>query len=298
MPEYKVISYEQLEEPEHAHRSESLMHRMDELKNSIRELGLVEPIIVEDLQNGTYRVWAGHRRSIACTLLQKTDIPAMVYERNHPALERIQFDENRKRNRLTDAEETRVYHQFLTERGMGVPEIATFFDVPASRVQARIDVACGDPGVYEHVQAGRLSISQALEINRFESQGFKLHAIERCLQEGCGAEVIRRWRVEIQRKGVEAAVQDVEATWRDHVPDQIPVGMDECHIGPHLVPLLDRKIYPICHNHYNVFIEGLEALGKLRIIEEAGQKAFFNALLDKSERIVEEANADLQRGAD
>lgn len=288
MAEYKLLSYEVLEEPVNAHRTDSLMHNMEELVSSIRDVGLIEPIVVEDLNNGKYRIWAGHRRSIACTILQKLDIPAMVYPQSDPALERIQFDENRKRNRLTDAEEIRVYMQFWQERQMGVEQIAAFFDVAVSRVQQRLDIAAGDPHVYSLLQEGKLSVAQAAVISRIDHGGYRLQAIELATQHEFGGQAIHKWWQEEKRRGVVAGVPDATVPGLVAIPQQFDVGTDLCNLGGEQTPLLESRLYRICNDHYNVVLKGLERVGQIYQIEQAGLLPEYMALVRKAERLMQD----------
>lgn len=288
MAEYKLLSYEVLEEPVNAHRSDSLMHNMEELVSSIREVGLIEPIVVEDIGNGKYRIWAGHRRSIACTILQKLDIPSMVYSQGDVALERIQFDENRKRNRLTDAEETRVYLDCYRSRSMGIEQIASYFGVPQSRVQQRLDIACGDPHVYELMQAGKLSVAQAAVISRIDHGGYRLQAIELAIEHEFGGQAIHKWWMEEKRRGVVAGVPDATVPGLVAIPQQFDVGTDLCNLGGEQTPLLESRLYRICNDHYNVVLKGLERVGQIYQIEQAGLLPEYMALVRKAERLMQD----------
>jgi len=54
---------------------------LDDLANSIREKGLLNPIIVQKKDNGTYELIAGQRRLLACKKLGWDSIPAIIRER-------------------------------------------------------------------------------------------------------------------------------------------------------------------------------------------------------------------------
>jgi len=53
---------------------------LTELKNSIKNVGVINPIILRHTQDGAYQVVAGYKRLLACQELNRQTIPALVYE--------------------------------------------------------------------------------------------------------------------------------------------------------------------------------------------------------------------------
>lgn len=51
---------------------------MDELAGRIRQEGLIQPVVLNQIDNGRYRVIAGHRRIEACKRLRWHSVPAIV----------------------------------------------------------------------------------------------------------------------------------------------------------------------------------------------------------------------------
>jgi ParB family transcriptional regulator, chromosome partitioning protein len=104
-----------------------------ELANSIREVGLIQPIIVSKIEKETetgtevhYQLIAGERRLKASKLLGLERIPAIVKKVN---LERERLElaliENIQRANLNPIEEARAYARFQDEFGMTQREVAT-----------------------------------------------------------------------------------------------------------------------------------------------------------------------------
>ena len=53
---------------------------LDELKNSIKGVGVISPITLRHTQEGTYQVVTGYKRFLACQELNRQTIPALIYE--------------------------------------------------------------------------------------------------------------------------------------------------------------------------------------------------------------------------
>ncbi|OKH47673.1 hypothetical protein NIES2101_23330 [Calothrix sp. HK-06] len=80
--------------------------KIQSLAESISNDGLLEPIVVRKLENGTYELVAGERRLRACQKLQKQEVPANVIECDNIQANRIRLIENLQREDLNTYEET------------------------------------------------------------------------------------------------------------------------------------------------------------------------------------------------
>lgn len=68
--------------------------KLNALAESIRDNGLMEPIIVRPIENGIYEILAGHRRTRASRLLGKTEIKAIVVKADDELANRIMISTN------------------------------------------------------------------------------------------------------------------------------------------------------------------------------------------------------------
>jgi len=77
---------------------------MEELANSIREQGILQPILVRRTPSGTYEIIAGERRYRACKILGLKEIPAIIKDSDDTNLMVNSFLENAQREDLTPSE--------------------------------------------------------------------------------------------------------------------------------------------------------------------------------------------------
>lgn len=283
MPTFQMIPVDSLEAPENPQRTETLYADIDPLRDSIRTNGLQQPIGVERVAPTTHRIVWGHRRSVAVTQLGWSHIGAMVYEKGEANFDALMGAENYHRTNTNDAEEARYYKRILPNYPEGTIGLARELNVPQSRIERLLLCLEGDPKVFEMMAAGELSMAQAYEINKFQAPGYRLQAMERVKIDKIGADTIRRWRIDIQREGLDRGAVEQQVTWATPIK---PIGQEpmvNCMIGNHQVPLLGRKVYDICHDHYNIFIAGLEALGREEVLKEAGYYPAFMQLLRTAE---------------
>ena len=98
--------------------------RLNELADSIREHGVVQPIVVRPLDDGFFQLIAGERRWRASPRAGLTRIPAVVRETaEQPALE-IALIENLQREDLNPMEEARAYERLIVDFGLTQEEVA------------------------------------------------------------------------------------------------------------------------------------------------------------------------------
>ena len=80
--------------------------QMEELTNSIRDVGLIEPIVLEKIVDGSYKLLVGERRIRACLRLGLEEIEYVYLEDlDDWERKRIELDENLHREKLTWQEE-------------------------------------------------------------------------------------------------------------------------------------------------------------------------------------------------
>ena len=97
---------------------------LEQLAESIKEHGLLQPILVREYGDGRYQIIAGERRFRACKLAGLTEIPAIVVERDDKSAAQIALIENIQREDLNPLEEAQAYRALATDYGMTQEEIS------------------------------------------------------------------------------------------------------------------------------------------------------------------------------
>lgn len=95
-----------------------------ELSDSIKEYGVLQPVNVRRLSNGTYELVAGERRLKASQMAGLREIPAIVTEINDNDSAIIALIENLQREDLTFMEEAEAYYNLIIEHGLTQDELA------------------------------------------------------------------------------------------------------------------------------------------------------------------------------
>lgn len=95
-----------------------------ELANTIRDHGLLQPIIVREYQENEFEIIAGERRFRAVSLLKWNKIPAIVKDMNDTEAASLAVIENLQREGLTAIEEAKAYHELMELNKLTQTELA------------------------------------------------------------------------------------------------------------------------------------------------------------------------------
>ncbi len=86
---------------------------MMELVESIKAYGLLHPVVVHPLENGTYEMVSGHRRKRACELAGIETIPARIMELTRDEAILMMVDSNLQRDEILPSEKAKAYKMRL-----------------------------------------------------------------------------------------------------------------------------------------------------------------------------------------
>lgn len=134
---------------------------LDELGASIREHGLIQPIVVRAVGDGLFELVAGERRWRAAQRAGLTRLPALVREaESHHALE-LALVENIQRENLNPLDEARAYERLLSEFGLTQDEIARRVGKNRASVANSLRLLRLPGEVQQWLVDGRLSVGHA-----------------------------------------------------------------------------------------------------------------------------------------
>lgn len=134
---------------------------LDELAHSVREFGVLQPIVVREVGDGGYELVMGERRLRACIMAGLDTIPAIVRDTGDDALLRDALLENIHRVQLNPLEEAAAYQQLLQEFGVTHDELAGRLGRSRSHVSNTIRLLGLSVPVQRRVAAGVLSAGHA-----------------------------------------------------------------------------------------------------------------------------------------
>lgn len=97
---------------------------LNQLADSIRSNGVLQPILVAKQQNGFYSIIAGERRWRASKIAGLTEVPVIILEADEKKIAEIALIENLQREDLNPIEEAAAYRALMTEHNMTQDELS------------------------------------------------------------------------------------------------------------------------------------------------------------------------------
>lgn len=134
---------------------------MAELVHSIKEIGLLQPVVVRPVEEGTYELVMGERRWRATQEAGLRTIPAIVRETGDDAMLRDALLENLHRAQLNPLEEAAAYQQLLDDFGCTHDELANCIGRSRPQISNTLRLLRLSPAVQRRVAAGVLSAGHA-----------------------------------------------------------------------------------------------------------------------------------------
>jgi len=147
-------------------RTEFDQEALEELVASIREVGVLQPVVVRPLagQTDKYELIMGERRLRATKELGLANIPAVIKDTADDAMLRDALLENLHRSQLNPLEEASAYQQLLADFGITQEELATRIGRSRPQITNTIRLLKLPAPVQSRVAAGVLSAGHARAI--------------------------------------------------------------------------------------------------------------------------------------
>lgn len=155
-----------------------------ELADSIREVGLLQPVVVRALGGDRYELIMGERRWRASQRVGLTTIPAIVRDTPDDAMLRDALLENLHRSQLNPLEEAAAYQQLLVDFGTTQEELAKRIGRSRPQISNTIRLLGLPPAVQARVAAGVLSAGHAKAILGLETAAEREAMALRVVAEG------------------------------------------------------------------------------------------------------------------
>lgn len=172
---------------------------LEELAASLRQVGMLQPVVVREVLPDQYELVMGERRWRAAKIAEMDVLPAIVRDTADDAMLRDALLENLHRQQLNPLEEAAAYEQLLREFGVTHEDLATRLGRSRSHVTNMMRLLALPPAVQRRVAAGVLSAGHARALlslddpdaqerlaTRIVAEGLSVRAIEEIISMGEG----------------------------------------------------------------------------------------------------------------
>ena len=205
---------------------------LEELAESIRQVGLLQPVVVRAAGPGRYELIMGERRWRASQRAGLTEIGAIVKHTQDNELLRDALIENLHRQQLDPLEEAAAYQQLLDDFGATHEQLAQKIGRSRPHISNTLRLLNLPPAVQKRVAAGVLSAGHARALLGLDNPEAQERLASRIVAEGLSVRAVE----EIVALGAE------EAPRRRSAPAKQPIAPGLRHLADRLSDLFETRV--------------------------------------------------------
>jgi len=228
-PKEEFISMDLIDEPGGVVRLEINETELRELADSIKEVELLQPVLVRP--NGDrFEIVAGHRRFLAHRLLDRAKIHCVVRSLSDIQCALARATENLSRVDISPIEEAAIYTDLRDNHNLTIPEIGRRMSKSGGVIKRRLDLLKMPPQLQKAIHSKYISYSVAEELWRLGNETDIDYYLAFAVEHGATQSVVRVWvkdAIDAKRRQRPGA----EGTGEEHSPMEprpVYVACDVC----------------------------------------------------------------------
>lgn len=210
----RLIALSLLDAPPDPMRHDMDDAAMQELMDSIREIGLLQNLCVVPVQNGErvqvqnpsqtaldkfeadggrYQVRAGHRRLLACRGIHLMEVPCKVFCSLVVSNQSIMAIENTIREEPSDYDLAVMYADWLKEPGITENALRRRAGKTLDFIYARVEILSGWQEVAIALHERKIKFAVARVLNREEDEAYMRHFLNMAIDQGATSKLVSAW---------------------------------------------------------------------------------------------------------
>lgn len=159
--DYFSCALDKIEPAEHQPRKRFDPEALSDLAASIKESGLIQPLVVRELRDGRYELIAGERRWRASQMAGLTEVPVVVKDVSDAVAFALALIENIQRQDLNPVEEAMAYRRLMDEFGFTQAELAEQVGKSRSAIANSVRLLGLPEAVLAYLSSGELTSGHA-----------------------------------------------------------------------------------------------------------------------------------------
>ncbi len=158
--------------------------KMEELAESLREHGMIQPITVRPMEAGFYQIIAGERRWRAARMAGLTEVPVNIIEADDKKTAELAMIENLQREDLNPIEEARGYKKLMESFSLTQEQVAERVGKSRPVVANALRLLKLSDAAIRLVESGELSLSHARALLELTDETAQTEAARKAVEEG------------------------------------------------------------------------------------------------------------------
>lgn len=180
------------------------------LADSIREHGMLQPILVRPIGTGGYQIVAGERRWRAARMLGLDEVPVNIRELSDAEAMQIAIIENLQRENLNPVEEAGGYNELIEKFGMTQEKVAKMVGRSRSAVANAVRLLSLPERIIKMLENGEISAGHGRALLGFENEELMIATALRAADGGLTVRQVER----AAQKSTEAAEENAASDKR------------------------------------------------------------------------------------
>lgn len=197
-PVLRELALAEILEPAAPSRGADGFGNLEELAESIRAVGVIEPLVVAK-RGAAVEVVAGHRRYLAAKMIGLLRVPCVVHDDFQAAEEAVMLHENLYRTDLNPVDEARFFSRLLGRVDGDTGRLAELVRARRDHVESRLQLLRGDPDVLAALERGAIGVGVAAELNLYLHDATRRAHLAAAEAGGARVGMVRAWRQEANR---------------------------------------------------------------------------------------------------
>ena len=158
---FKFINISEIQANLNQPRKNFKKEELQELANSIKSQGILQPIVVRPIKNNQYEIIAGERRWRGAQIAGIHEIPALIKNMSDEAVQEAALIENIQRENLNAVEEARAYKKILNNKNADYGKLSQTIGKSRSHISNTIRLLELDEEILSYIVSGKLTMGHA-----------------------------------------------------------------------------------------------------------------------------------------
>ncbi len=204
----QMLRLSEIEPNRNQPRKEFDREALQQLADSIREHGVLQPLLVRSIGESSYQLVAGERRWRAARMAGMSEVPVIVKELDDTQAMEIALIENLQREDLNPIEEALGYQALIEQYGMTQEEVAKRVGKSRPAIANALRLLGLPQPILEMVKHGEITSGHARALLAFESEEEMLAVAQKIISYGLTVRDVERMAKPKEKKNQEPALSD------------------------------------------------------------------------------------------
>jgi len=249
---FDVISLDLIDDPKNPLRSDLTPESVADLVTSIRQWGIIEPLVVQR-KGQRFEVVAGHRRLVAAGIVGAVQAPCYIIDVSEEEAEFVKIHENMYREDILPGDQAEHFSGLMKHHKLTPLKIAKLIGKSESYVSDRLQILLYPEPLREALDSKQIKFSVARALYKMKNVDVLKELLGYAIKSGITSDLAEQW-VNDRNKQLHPIESDGEYSVLDPDSTVYPEQHSECVYCTKPVKLADAAIvymHPDCLNSVN-----------------------------------------------